>query len=137
MSWCDPCAANPLTADELSKLGVFWAGADKNAPVDAYVTRLHVRYDREHFAEDLFFQETGDISTFQGRYPMNHPYTGPSSCPASAMENYRKSVETRRQKEAQNLAMLTGWKTEEIWKQMGGKGNPPPSPKKWYQKIFK
>ena len=24
MNWCDPCAADPLTADELRKLGVFW-----------------------------------------------------------------------------------------------------------------
>lgn len=137
MSWCDPCAAEPLRPEELSKLGVFWAdsGAPQGKTTDAYVTRLHVRYDREHFAEDLFFQETADISTFQGRYVLNHPYAGPSSCPA--MDNYRNSVEYRREKEAQNLAMLTGWKTEEIWKQMGGKGQPPAGPKKWYQNIFK
>jgi hypothetical protein len=24
MGWCDPCAADPLSADELRKLGVFW-----------------------------------------------------------------------------------------------------------------
>ena len=24
MNWCDPCAANPLSADELRGLGVFW-----------------------------------------------------------------------------------------------------------------
>ena len=24
MSWCDPCAANPLSAEELRQLGVFW-----------------------------------------------------------------------------------------------------------------
>ena len=24
MGWCDPCAADPLTNDELRKLGVFW-----------------------------------------------------------------------------------------------------------------
>ncbi len=24
MGWCDPCAADPLTNDELLKLGVFW-----------------------------------------------------------------------------------------------------------------
>ena len=27
MRWCDPCAANPLTTDELRNLGVFWADA--------------------------------------------------------------------------------------------------------------
>jgi len=24
MNWCDPCAADPLTLDELPSLGVFW-----------------------------------------------------------------------------------------------------------------
>ena len=24
MGWCDPCAADPLTNDQLRKLGVFW-----------------------------------------------------------------------------------------------------------------
>ncbi len=29
MGWCDPCAAEPLTAEELKGLGVFWLdGAD-------------------------------------------------------------------------------------------------------------
>jgi hypothetical protein len=31
MGWCDPCAANPLSAEELRQLGVFWlspTGAD-------------------------------------------------------------------------------------------------------------
>ena len=26
MGWCDPCAADPLSPDELKKLGAFWAG---------------------------------------------------------------------------------------------------------------
>ncbi|MEZ5289073.1 MAG: hypothetical protein R2712_30575 [Vicinamibacterales bacterium] len=26
MAWCDPCAADPLTPDELRELGVFWSG---------------------------------------------------------------------------------------------------------------
>ncbi|MBV1862779.1 MAG: DUF2330 domain-containing protein, partial [Nannocystaceae bacterium] len=29
MGWCDPCAADPLTAQELRKLGVFWVGGDQ------------------------------------------------------------------------------------------------------------
>ena len=35
MGWCDPCAANPLSAEELRQLGVFWlseSGADPGAP---------------------------------------------------------------------------------------------------------
>ena len=26
MGWCDPCAADPLSTDELRRLGVFWVG---------------------------------------------------------------------------------------------------------------
>ena len=58
MSWCDPCAADPLTQTELRKLGVFWlseGGAGNpdprrfrpGGPVDVFMTRLHVRYDAE------------------------------------------------------------------------------------------
>ena len=31
MGWCDPCAAEPLTQQELRKLGVFWLN-DRRAP---------------------------------------------------------------------------------------------------------
>jgi hypothetical protein len=83
MSWCDPCAADPLSARELRSLGVFWL-ADPSNPQkimppgaqNVFVTRLHVRYDREHFPEDLVFQETGDRQNFQGRYVVRHPWNG-------------------------------------------------------------
>ena len=63
MAWCDPCAADPLSPDELRRLGVFWLGEDRagkdrimpGVPHDVFVTRLHVSYDREDFPEDLVF----------------------------------------------------------------------------------
>ena len=75
MNWCDPCAADPLSTDELSKLGAFWlADTPIAAPSrNAFVTRLHVRYDRAHFPEDLMLQETADRENFQGRYVLRHP----------------------------------------------------------------
>jgi hypothetical protein len=151
MSWCDPCAADPLTNEELRKLGVFWVNENAYNPqsmrprrgglynpmrgqVQAFITRLHVRYDGEHFPEDLFFQETSDSQNFQGRYVLRHPWTGPETCPAA--QNYRQQVRERRAQEAQTLASLTGWEIGEIRKQMG------PDPEggkdvKWYQNIFK
>ena len=70
MSWCDPCAAEPLSTVELRKLGVFWLALPQPnqrfdrrlaaIPADVFVTRLHVRYDAAHFPEDLVFQETAD-----------------------------------------------------------------------------
>ena len=103
--WCDPCAADPLTADELRRLGVFWD--DGGQMPNVFMTRLHVRYDRAHFPEDLVFQETADRSNFQGRYVLRHPWTGDASCEAAT--TYRRSVAERRELEVQRLADLTGW----------------------------
>ena len=134
MGWCDPCAAEPLSNDELRELGVFWLNDSLPEPVplrgrqswappppqgaNVYITRLHLRYDRDHFPEDLVFQQTGDRTNFQGRYVMRHPWTGSDSCPAA--ERYRISLKDRHQKEAENLASLTGWEISDIRRRMGG-----------------
>jgi Na+-translocating ferredoxin:NAD+ oxidoreductase RnfD subunit len=130
MGWCDPCAADPLTADELRGLGVFWldgaAGQGPRPlpgvriapqPQNVFVTRLHVRYDKAHFPEDLVFHETGDRTNFQGRYVLRHAWTGTATC--AAAEQYRRDLVARREKEAQTLASLTGWSIEEIRRQQG------------------
>ena len=83
MSWCDPCAADPLSNDELRQLGVFWAdGSAAASRANVFLTRLHVRYDDAHFPEDLVFQETADRANFQGRYVLRHAWTGADSVPA-------------------------------------------------------
>ena len=79
---------------------------------NAYVTRLHVRYDAKSFPEDLVFLETKDRTNFQGRYVMHHPWRGSASC--NAANSYRASLPTRFQQEARNLADLTGWSQKEI-----------------------
>jgi hypothetical protein len=117
MNWCDPCAADPLSTDELRKLGVFWVGGaasgrmGKSGAQDVFVTRLHVRYDKEHFPEDLMFQETGDRQNFQGRYVIRHPFRGELSCDAL---DYLKAVRERQEREAETLANLTGWDIDDI-----------------------
>ena len=111
MNWCDPCAADPLSSKELKELGVFWQTVDNDRSFgqaqNVFVTRLHVRYDAEHFPEDLILQETGDNSNFQGRYILRHPWTGSDSC--EEVKTYRQQLQTRQEKEAQTLANLTGW----------------------------
>jgi hypothetical protein len=90
MAWCDPCAADPLSREELRSLGVFWLNGGSQparpgpqlpgprpllprlVPQNVFMTRLHVRYDSAHFPEDLVFQETADQETFQGRYVLRH-----------------------------------------------------------------
>lgn len=145
MGWCDPCAADPLTRDELQALGVFWLDGDgarregRMAPQqaqNAVVTRLHVRYDAQHFPEDLMFQETQDRQNFQGRYVMHHPFTGSTACEAG--REYRRSLRERRNKEAQTLASLTGWPMERIRGKMGGDPiEAPDAEPAWWKGIWK
>jgi hypothetical protein len=123
MSWCDPCAADPLSPEELRSLGVFWlpegAAPGRTAAGGAppvFVTRLHVRYDRDHFPEDLMLQETADKENFQGRYVLHHPYSGPAGCEAG--ERYRKALPTAFEHQARSLAQLTGWEFEAIRQRM-------------------
>jgi hypothetical protein len=112
MAWCDPCAADPLSADELKKLGVGGEGAS------TFVSRLHVRYDAQHFPEDLVFQETADRENFQGRYVLRHPWRGRATCEAAY--HYRAELSAREEKEAQTLAHLTGWNIDQVRQKMGG-----------------
>src|SRR6185436_8463948 len=127
MSWCDPCAADPLTRDELRELGVFWSdrGPDSGGAQNAFITRLHLRYDGEHFPEDLVFQETGDRDNFQGRYILRHPWTGKDRCEAA--EAYRRELPRRYEHEASNLASLTGWDMAKIRGRMNLKASNPPA----------
>jgi hypothetical protein len=108
MSWCDPCAADPLSPEQLRKLGVRLE--NDNRPT--FVSRLHARYDAAHFPEDLVFQETSNQENFQGRYVLRHPFKGASQCLEAT--RYEGELSTRREREAQNLAQLTGWKIEDI-----------------------
>ncbi|MBW2360544.1 MAG: DUF2330 domain-containing protein [Deltaproteobacteria bacterium] len=136
MAWCDPCAADPLSRQELRDLGVFWVEPGVGPALDVFVTRLHLRYDAERFPADLVFQETGDRSNFQGRYVLRHPFAGPATCPAA--QQYREQLAQRREREAQTLASLTGWDLAEIRRRIGLGGNGPSSgaARRWWQSLW-
>ena len=140
MSWCDPCAADPLNADELRSLGVFWLGSPgpqgftPGGSQNTFITRLHVRYDAAHFPEDLVFQETADQSNFQARYVMRHPWKGDTSC--DGYREYRRTVRERRVKEAETLASLTGWDLASIRRKMGGDWSDSDNPPSWWELIW-
>ncbi len=143
MAWCDPCAADPLSQDELRRLGVFWTDGSASGRIapspsqsqNVFVTRLHLRYDRDHFPEDLMFQETGDRQNYQGRYVIRHPYTGKTSCDAT---QYKAAVRERQEREAQTLANLTGWDIDEIRSKIPGIDGSAPDPgvAPWWKRIW-
>ena len=134
MRWCDPCADQPLTADELRTAGVSWLGEPStpttptippgppgtmrrpppiNATPAVTLTRLHLRYTPQTFPEDLMLMETADRENFQTRYVLRHPWTGRrDACPQAA--DYFKGVARREEDEAQILANLTGWPIADI-----------------------
>ena len=140
MAWCDPCAADPLSSADLRKLGVFWIdggqGGSKIAPTqaqDVFVTRLHVRYDSDHFPEDLVFQETGDRQNYQGRYVIRHPWQGEASCDISS---YQAELRDRQEREARQLANLTGWDLEEIRKKVPLREFDEPEKGPWWKRLW-
>ncbi len=143
MSWCDPCASPPLEPRELRELGAFWMNdpsqpAPPNAgPHSIFLTRLHVRYDRAHFPEDLVFQETADQTQFQARYVLHHPWEGGSDCPAAGA--YRESLRRRHAAEAKNLADLTGWTLGSIRAEMhlADDDSGPGDGARWWQGLWR
>ncbi|BAZ32393.1 hypothetical protein NIES4074_48980 [Cylindrospermum sp. NIES-4074] len=129
MGSCDPCSADPLTPEELKQAGVFWQDNDFDRSLPAprrfrppsptgsvFITRLHVRYTRNKFPEDLIFQETSNRESFQGRYILQHPFTGSLKCQAG--REYKRSLPGRFEQEAQTLAKLTNWKIQDIRQKM-------------------
>jgi hypothetical protein len=127
VSNCDPCSSAPPTQTELKEAGVFWEDNGSDASINpaspvrrrpmpqgnTFITRIHVRYTRDKFPEDLMFQETGNQENFQSRYVMNHPFKGNLSCEAG--KKYRQTLRPRLEQEASNLANLTGWSIRDIY----------------------
>jgi hypothetical protein len=114
MKSCDPCAAEPLTREELVKAGVFWL--IPSTPNNVFITRLHIRYTRDKFPEDLMFQETSNRQNFQGRYVLRHPFEGEMKC--AAAQDYQRSLNERLEREAKTLSLLTEWKIQDIRKRV-------------------
>lgn len=94
---CDPCSADALTRPELATLGVSWVQESDNAyqlfSGDVFLTRLHVRYSRDRFPEDLTFQATANRNLFQGRYVMQQlaaPSGSLAQCSQETLQTLRE-----------------------------------------------
>jgi hypothetical protein len=132
MAWCDPCAAEPLTNEELTRAGVFWNVDDFNAP-NVYLTRLHVRYTKETFPEDLMFRVTQNRENFQGRYILQRPFRGELTCEEG--NDYLLTVADRQEQEAQTLANLTGWEYSDILAKIEPLRSEVKMPS-WWERVF-
>jgi hypothetical protein len=124
---CDPCIATAPSQQDLVQAGVRWmkqqeqndnvypqrSNADNGA---AFFTRLHVRYNRRSFPQDLMFQLTPNNESFQTRYVIHHPATGSLDCDAA--KAYKQQLRQRRLEEFANLRALTG-KGMEDWDLVG------------------
>jgi hypothetical protein len=144
MSWCDPCAADPLSPAELRSAGVFWLDGDTPAGVSGtatrtagsappvMLTRLHLRYTPETLPEDLAFQETRDRENYQARYVLRHPWNGdPDACPEA--RRYLDDLAWRQENEAQTLATLTGWELSPIRARM----SLPSATGAWWERLWR
>lgn len=159
MAWCDPCAADPVPAEDLRKMGVWWMEKSYDprpipmgqprrmiAPMppkgnarDAFITRMHIRYTADTFPEDIMLQVTEDRQNFQGRYVMRHPWTGEANCEMAS--SYYSKLKERFEKEAKNLANLTGWKISDIRKKMEENGQsfdmkPMTDDRPWWEQMW-
>ena len=114
---CDPCVAAVPSTQDLVQAGVWWVTRNWNDYRDAndpdedysdnvYFTRLHIRYNRNAFPQDLMFQETANTENFQARYIITHPASGDFSCEAG--RKYLQDLKKRRKTEIETLAWLTG-----------------------------
>jgi hypothetical protein len=128
---CDPCSAAPLSPQELRQLGAFWIDPNQGWG-QSHLTRLHIRYDDEHFPEDLAFQVTSDQTPYQARYVMQVPFKGDTSCEQG--HRYMEQLRQRHTEEAKTLASLTGWSSKYIH----GKMSPdaPAPDRAWYEKLW-
>ncbi|NEP91467.1 MAG: DUF2330 domain-containing protein, partial [Okeania sp. SIO2C2] len=158
LSWCDPCAANPPSVEDLQSLGVDWltpqsrpgssSGGLRPVPIpqpipqngvvqpsivplpqplplpvfppqpqaiDAFITRLHLRYNKVSFPQDLQFRVTDNRENFQGRFIIQQPYLGEMVC--NEAQAYLQQVKAREQNEAIALSRLTGWSIDYIRRQ--------------------
>jgi hypothetical protein len=103
---CDPCVAQPPYISEFREAGVSWTN-DRNSNNHTFFTRLHVRYTRDRFPQDLFFQVTPNTENFQARYVLTHPAKGQLDCKEGTQ--YLNDLADRRAIELQEMEILSGW----------------------------
>ena len=160
MGWCDPCAADPLTEDELRKLGVFWLdgpprprrsrrGANRwrGGPMPMPRPRGAQRRLRDAAARALRRHDVprgpgvpGDDRSRELPGPLRAAACVHGAVDVRRDEAYRRELVQRQEREAQTLANLTGWAIADIRKKMGGSAAAPApaaDDSAWWRRIWK
>ena len=101
---CDPCVGPPPIVGDLQTAGVHWI--NENNISEVFFTRLHVRYSRSKFPQDLLFTVTPNKEHFQGRYVIHNPATGDLSCKEA--QAYKDELKVRNLRELHEYIALTG-----------------------------
>jgi hypothetical protein len=104
---CDPCVGTPLYINDLHDAGADWATVSGPNTGQVYITRLHVTYDREHYPQDLMFQETPNRENFQARY-VRHIPASRNGLTCYEGQRYIRELRDRRLEELENYKILTG-----------------------------
>ena len=130
---------------DLIQSGVWWLNkdwsdySDVNDDTDyqnknVHFTRLHFRYNRNRFAQDLNFQVTPNTETFKARYVITHPANGNFTCVAGV--KYLIDLKKRRKAELMELTNLTG-KGIDTWQEdAAAKNDEEDVANKFYKRFF-
>ncbi len=109
---CDPCVGSPPMYADLIEAGATWLNLNGVGSSPAYFTRLHVRYSRDKFPEDLTFISTMNKEHYQARYVITWPANGDNKC--DEWNAYETKLTQRRKTEILELASITGWNSDEM-----------------------
>lgn len=108
---CDPCVGNPPIVQDMINAGVTWIDPMQSYSGNVFFTRLHVRYSRSEFPEDLAFIETPNAQTYQVRHIITNPAGGEFQCKDGV--KYLSDLRQRRKLELQEMEALAGWNPDE------------------------
>ncbi len=110
MGACKPCTSEPLSIDELSKLGTFWYHLPEKgkfglvAPFSAiYVTRLHAQYDYSNVMDNLTLKESAEKDKYQTYFNIKNPIQADQSKCGSKYTSELKKAEEQQNKNFQLL----------------------------------
>lgn len=104
---CDPCNGPPPMMAEFQKIGLPWA---EDQAAKTFITRLHVRYDRANFPQDLLFQVTPNTTNYQVRHYIKNPAR---LVECDQARPYLQKLIKRRQHELDKMEELAGWDAAE------------------------